>query len=276
MINWGTQYFTEKSVSSPRLSIELLICEAMGCRRIDLYCNYEKPFKEEELISLREFVKRRAKNEPVQHIIGKAEFLDFTVNVDSSTLIPRPETEQWVSEAIKTYLPTAPPRKILDIGTGSGIIAIAMKRAFPESEVLAIDISEKAIQVARENSIKLNVGEIVFEQMDIMQKVPDQKFDLIISNPPYIPNDEISELQTEVSQYEPDSALIGGESGLDFYYRYHEILPDLLLRGASFWFEIGYAQREAIAKIFERDFIIDFAKDYQGIDRVVKGFYSPR
>jgi len=211
---------------------------------------------------------------PVQYVIGHTEFCGFDIMVDDRVLIPRPETELLVEKAIRlvhSLQPTVHSPRILDLCTGSGCIAIALTKASSDCRIVASDISEDAIEVAEKNASKHRVNErIQFVSGDLFNNITG-RFDLIVSNPPYIARFEFETLQKEVLR-EPRIALDGGEDGLDFYRRIVNLAGEYLNPGAHLLFEIGYGQAEEIKRIVEsRRFfkVIDVVKDFNDIDRVV-------
>lgn len=207
MLEWATDYFQQKSIDSPRLSIEWLLSAVLKCKRLDLYLQYDRPLHSEELAKLRSFVKRRAKHEPIQYIVGETDFFNSKIEVNPSVLIPRPETEELVEFALQK-LPEDQTLDILDIGTGSGCIAIAIKKARPNWKVSAIDISPEALKVASSNS-KLNDVEIEVSLGNLFAEkiLNGKKFDVIISNPPYIHPVEKKDMSKQVVEFEPHLAL---------------------------------------------------------------------
>jgi len=207
MMEWATDFFEEKSVPSPRFSIEWLLAHVLSVRRLDLYLEYDRPLSTDELAELKPFVKRRAAHEPLQYITGETDFHNVVIKVKPGVLIPRQETEQLVSWILEEH----PPEKkltVLDVGTGSGCIPIAIKKARPHWQVFATDISEEALTIARQNS-ELNETDIQFAKDDLFNSTAfsDTHFDLIISNPPYILPEEKNSLADEVKKYEPELAL---------------------------------------------------------------------
>ena len=263
-------YFKTKGVDSPRLTAELLLAEILKCRRLDLYLNFDKPLTSDEIDSFREYVKRRAAREPLQYIIGKTSFMDFDVSVAPGCLIPRPETAAII-EALSEQKEALSGKKILDIGTGSGIIAIAVARLAPDAAVTAVDKSEKALAIASKNSATLNINTIEFVQSDLFSALSGRKFDYILSNPPYIPTSEIATLQREVCEYEPSMALDGGADGLDFYHAIFENAGSFLNENGSIYLEHGDGQSDKIEKIAVKAafHVKDRIKDLSGKLRVI-------
>lgn len=207
MLNWATSYFEEKKINSPRLSIEWLLSHVLEVKRLDLYLNYDRPLSGAELAALRPMVKRRAAHEPLQYITGETSFRHATIKVRPGVLIPRPETEELVS-LVLDEMKTDEALRVLDIGTGSGCIPVAMKMERPGWEVHAFDISEKALEIAIENAALNNV-QIHYYQDDILNIAnrDGRMFDVIVSNPPYILPEERGSLDKEVVEYEPKEAL---------------------------------------------------------------------
>ncbi|GAB1372542.1 peptide chain release factor N(5)-glutamine methyltransferase [Candidatus Kapaibacterium sp.] len=271
VIEWGKDYFDSKGIDSPRLNIELIISKVLNKSRIQLYTGYDLPLNKDELASIKEYIIRRVKREPLQYILGQTSFFDFNINLNHYVLIPRPETEELV-DLIITDNDTSDNLEILDIGTGSGCISIALARKFHNSKITAIDISEDALKLAKENSSINNVGSrIEFINIDIINQIVDKKFDLIVSNPPYIPGTVYSnELAPELS-YEPKIALTDNNDGISFYRRYSQIFYNLLLPDGKFYFEFGFGQENIIRNLFENKYNIEFLKDFQGILRMAKG-----
>lgn len=276
MIRWGTQYFTEKEIDSPRLTMELILCAATGLERVGLYTNFEKPLSAAELDVIRTAVRRRSRHEPLQYIIGTTSFYGLKLMVSPSVLIPRPETELLVEHAINRAKKRPEGISILDIGTGSGCIALALSGRIPGARVTAIDVSAEALGMAAANASSLADERIIFEQCDIIRDVPSgAPFDMIVSNPPYIPSGEIGELQAEVREHEPVQALAGGEDGLLFYRRFAEIFPAILKPGGEYCVEIGYGQHEAIRDLLSgAGMTAEMFRDYSGIARCVHGMVT--
>jgi len=268
ILTWTREFLGEKGIINARLEAEWMLCAATGLDRVGLYLNYDKPLNEVELASFREMVSRRARREPLQHILGTQEFCGADFTVSPAVLIPRHDTETLVHEAV-SRMPQA--ESILDIGTGSGCIAITLAKLMPNARVTAVDISEPALQVAKENAARHQVH-IDFRLGSLFDPVAEQTFDLIVSNPPYIPSDEIKMLEPEVSSGDPLTALDGGIDGLEFYRRIipaaiHHLTPHgwLLL-------EVGAGQSTEIRNIFINNSAYDTpvtAVDNCGVERVV-------
>lgn len=268
ILAWTKDYLISKGVVNARLEAEWLLCAVMGVDRVGLYLQYEKPLSESELTAYRAMVVRRAKREPLQHILGSQEFygLDYEVNAD--VLIPRHDTEVLVSEAIARQ-PNA--LTVLDIGTGSGCVAITLKQQLSEATVTATDISEAALMVAGRNADRHDT-DIEFLLGSLFMPVVGRNFDLIVSNPPYIPTLDIDCLDPEVRCYDPHSALDGGSDGLQLY---RSLIPSAAVHlnpGGWLLVEIGIGQSKDIIKIFtDTDLFREpvIAHDPSGIVRVI-------
>lgn len=275
LLQWGTNFFTEKNIENPRLNIELLICSVLSIERIELYLQFDRPLKKDELSDLKEKVLKRASGYPLQYIIGYTNFLGCNIKVSEAGLIPRPETE-ILANLVLSSLERSKHYQILDIGTGSACLAIALAKGLPNSELTAIDISKEAISLAKENSILNKVENIKFFQYDIFKTNSIKKqFDLIVSNPPYISSKEYHRLDSTVKEYEPKIALTDDEDGLKFYKLYSKIFPKLLKEDGRFFLEIGFGQNEEMFKIFPaKKYSLEFAKDFNNIERVLIGSFS--
>lgn len=208
MLEWVTDFFEQKNIPDPRHSIEWLLAETLGVKRLDLYLNFDRPLSPDELDRLRPLVKRRSHHEPLQYIVGYTDFLNARIAVDENVLIPRIETEQLV-EIILDDHPDANQLWVLDIGTGSGCIPIALKMERPQWSVAGIDISVRALDVARRNA-RHNDVEVNLEEGDILSPETidhDSAIDIVVSNPPYITPGEKDSLEPQVKDYEPSEAL---------------------------------------------------------------------
>jgi release factor glutamine methyltransferase len=271
----GTErYLADRGVENPRLNAEHLLAHALGLKRMELYLQFDRPLGEAERAPLREMVKRRGAREPLQHVLGTAEFHGRTFACDKRGLVPRPETEQLVEIALEiTKAKTSP--KILDTGTGSGVIAITLALETPSAEVHAVDISPDALALAAENAARHELAaRISFHQADLLPP-GDTKFDLIAANLPYIPAGEIAALSAEVRQ-DPALALDGGTDGLDLIRRLVADAPDRLAPGGALLLEIGIGQADAVnTHLATRKFRdISVRSDYQQIPRFAVGFHG--
>lgn len=274
ILNWTKQYFEARGVENPRLDAEVLLCAVLKCQRITLYVDFERPLSEEELATYREYVKRRGNFEPLAYILGERAFMRNTFKVNKATLVPRPETELLVESLVRIAPMLRPDGdvKILDIGTGSGAIIVSLLDYLPNAKGVGVDISVDALIVAKENSEKIGVtGRIGFVRSDVFSKLPlEKKFDIIVSNPPYIPAGDIAGLDKDVQQ-EPRGALDGGADGLDFYRRITAEAMDHMAGEGVLAFEIGIGQAAAVQQLcLDAGFVkTAVRKDYAGIERMV-------
>ena len=271
LIQWSESYFREKSHQNPRLEIEWMLRSLLNCERLDLYMRFDEPLSGSQLSTLRGWVKRRSKNEPLQYITESCEFFGREFFVDTRVLIPRPETERLIDEAIKSIKHVRSPN-ILDIGTGSGCIAITLAKEIKNSNVIGIDKSIGSLQVSKKNSAELNVGNVTFFEMDILNQYPKEKFDLVISNPPYVPKSEMSGLMNDVKDFEPEIALTDFDDGLTFYKRISKIIPHILKDDSSCILELGIGNHpENVLSIFKQSGYsnLETINDYNGDKRVL-------
>jgi release factor glutamine methyltransferase len=277
-IQRSVDFLAKKGVESPRLHAELLLAHVLQVPRMRLYLDFERILTDDQQNSLRELVRRRGQREPLQHILGSACFcgLDLTVNRD--VLVPRPETELlaefgWQFLKNLAARPNSEPPRALDFGTGSGCIAIALAVQCPAARVAALDISPAALALARQNAAKHAVdSRIEFFAGDGFATLPaDARFDLIISNPPYIPAAEIASLDPEVRDHDPRLALDGGADGLDFYRRLAREAAAFLRSGGRIMLEFGDGQETAVAAAFEVEkWIVESIKsDYNAKLRIL-------
>jgi len=277
IIKSSTDFLEKKGVPNARLDAEFLLGEVLGKNRIELYLYFDRPMSKDEMDRYREHIRRRGTREPLQHILGEVGFMNLTLKTSSAALIPRQETEILVERALTLTFKSDP--RILDIGTGSGCIAIALAQEMANSKVLAVDISRDALVLARENNL-LNQTQVVFREMNILETLPkiEERFDLVVSNPPYIARAEQEQLQQEVVEFDPHLALFDEADGLTFYHRFAGILPELLVPGGHFLFEFGgLAQEKDVLNIFtEKGYHnLEIIQDYNGDPRVISGRYLP-
>jgi release factor glutamine methyltransferase len=258
VIQRSTEFLTRKGVDSPRLQTELLLAHLLELPRMRLYLDFERRLTEQELNAFREMIRRRGQREPLQHITGSTSFCGLEIAVSSRVLVPRPETELLAEQGWLFLQRLAPgslrPLTALDFGTGSGCLAVALAVKSPGAELFAVDISLEAIETARQNAGRHGVLEhIRFFQGDGFRALPaDIRFDLIISNPPYIPTAEIGSLQPEVRDFDPRRALDGGPRGLDFYARLAEGGAEFLQPGGKMMLEIGDGQVESLREMLAK------------------------
>ena len=273
-IQKSTEFLAKKGVESPRLQAELLLAHLLKMPRMKLYLSFERALAPAETDALRELVKRRGRREPLQHITGSVSFCGLEIAVNRQALVPRPETE-LLAELGWQFLSTLNPQPstALDFGTGTGCIAIALAVKCPNAKITATDVSAEALALARENVARHNVaGQIQFFRGDGFAAFStDETFDLIISNPPYIPTGEIATLQPEVRDFDPRAALDGGADGLDFYRRLGREAKSFLKPDGRIMLEFGDGQDGAIRKIFEAEkWIVEAVKeDYSHRARIL-------
>ena len=277
IIKTSADFLEKKGVPDARLDAEILLGHVLNKNRLELYLFFDRPMGKEEMDIYREYIRRRGTREPLQHIVAETGFMNLILKTTSAALIPRPETEILVEKTLT--LDIKPSARILDIGTGSGCIAIALAQSLEEVNVLGIDVSSEALALAKENAV-LNKTHVAFQEIDILTSLPkiDERFDVVVSNPPYIALSEKDQLQTEVAQFDPEQALFDGGDGLSFYHRFAEILPELLIPGGHFLFEFGGSPQEnPVLNIFmEKGFHdLKIIQDYNGDPRIISGKYLP-
>lgn len=271
ILKWTGQYFAEKGVENPRLDAEVLLSNILKKERIYLYVEFDKPLLPEELSSFREAIKKRVAKQPVAYILGYKEFMGIEFKVNSDVLIPRPDTEILVENALRRLEKYEKPT-FADIGTGSGAIAVSIVKLSNNINGVAVDISSKALTIAKENAEKAEVGDkLQFFEGNLCEPISNLKFTALLSNPPYIPNGDIVNLTPEVRN-EPHLALAGGEDGLDCYRELINQGRNLIIEGGFMMFEVGINQAESVAAIarkYDDMEVLEIIKDYAGIDRVV-------
>ncbi|KAA0892050.1 peptide chain release factor N(5)-glutamine methyltransferase [Oryzomonas rubra] len=268
VLAWTKDYLGTKGIENARLEAEWLLCAATGLDRVGLYLHFDKPLNDDELAAFRAMVARRARREPLQHILGTQEFCGLEFEVSPDVLIPRHDTETLVTEALARS-PEA--RSVLDIGTGSGCIAVALAHSLPNAAVTAIDISPAALEMARRNAER-NGATVEFLAGSLLEPVAGRSFDLIVSNPPYIPSTDIDRLEPEVRDFDPRGALDGGADGLDLYRILIPGAPAHLNPSGWLLVEVGIGQAPAVAELFKKTQEYDHpitACDPGGIERVV-------
>lgn len=274
-LQWTAGYFDTHGIDSPRLTAEILLAAVLQTTRIDLYMRHDQPLAEEERAAFRQMIRRRVSREPVAYILGEKEFLGRSFTITPDVLIPRPETEHLVEAALER-LPEddGHSRKILDLGTGSGAIVVCLAAQRPKNRYFAVDRSLAALQVARKNAAVHKVaGLIDFFAGSWLSPVNAgcAGFDMIVSNPPYIPSALFGDLQPEVGQYEPRMALDGAEDGLCAISQLVAEAPGYMSAGGFLLMEIGWDQKAAVEKLCLEagDYTpAEFVRDYGGHDRV--------
>ncbi|MFC1853429.1 peptide chain release factor N(5)-glutamine methyltransferase [candidate division CSSED10-310 bacterium] len=280
LLHWTTDYFKQKEIDSPRLDAEILLAHVLGVSRIHLYTNFDKPLEQTELASFREFVSRRGKREPIAYIIQSKEFYSLEFYINSSVLIPRPETELLVELAIK-HLPeqsiAGETLSILDIGTGSGAVLLSIGHHLEKCNLVGTDIDPAGLRVARKNAIRLGLSnKTLLLCCDLFPHVTSsapEKYDVIVSNPPYIPTLQIDQLQPEIADFEPRISLDGGPKGLDFYLKIIRAACEKMPENGIILLEVNDELAPKVKKLFEESekfHQIENFKDYAGITRVMK------
>lgn len=273
LVNWGTEYFERKGVDSPRLTIELMLCDVLNVRRLQLYTDHERPLSKDELVVLRSYVQRRAMHEPLQYILGKADFYGLSFVVSPQVLIPRPETEIIVDRAIRILREVGgSAQRCLDIGTGSGCIPISIAAHVSTCTWECVDVHPEALKVARNNAQTHGVQDrVTFIEMDILATLPSGQFDLITMNPPYIALIDVHELEPEVRDHEPLTALTDDLDGLTFYRRFASVATQLLTPAGTALVEIGYGQNTDVQALMVAGGLdCTIIEDLAGIPRVAK------
>jgi release factor glutamine methyltransferase len=270
-----TGYFQKRNIDSPRLNAEHLLAHVLGRERIDLYLEFERPLPESELTPLRELVRRRGAGEPLQHLLGTVEFCGRTFHCDKRALVPRPETEQLVELLISRFKSEIAYSRTIDVGTGSGVIALTLAAEFPKAEIVGIDISEDALMLARENAERLDLADRVRLLRSNLLEAVQPGFDLIVANLPYVSTEDRQNLSREVL-HDPEVALFAGARG-------DELVRQLIAQGPS-WLrpdgmlamEIGIGQSETlVAALVEKNYRdILTEKDYSGVIRFLFARYG--
>jgi release factor glutamine methyltransferase len=268
LLNWTQGYFAQKGIDSPRLTAEVLLAHALSCDRVRLYLDFDKPLGESELSAYRELVRRRADREPTAYLVGEKEFYGRRFRVDPRVLVPRPETE-LVLEAAVAALPAE--GHALDLCTGSGALGVTLALERPGAQVVATDLSPEALEVARDNAARLGAASVAFLAGDLYDPVPPgARFDVIVSNPPYVPRGELDTLPPEVRR-EPRLALDGGDDGLAISRRVVAGAPARLRPGGALVLEMHESHLDALPAIclgygFAR---AEARRDLAGLPRLV-------
>lgn len=273
LLRWTQDFFKSHGIDDPRISAELLLAHVLGIERIALYVRYDQPMDREELSRFKSLIRRRAAREPVAYILGKKAFWNSDLQVDRNVLIPRPETECLVENALELLQTMGKGCRVLDLGTGSGAIAIALAQERADLEIFAVDRFPGALSVCRNNARALGMGERIklFGGSWFAPLHAGAKFHLMVSNPPYIPSGQLHGLAPEIRHYEPMTALDGGKDGLSDIRRLIADAPVYLKTGGALLMEIGYDQGpsvQALLQADERYEAVELKKDYSGIDRV--------
>lgn len=281
ILEWTTGFLKQKGIESARLEAELLLAHARQCQRIRLYTDFDAIVTDDQRSRMREMVQRRAKREPLAYLIGSREFYGRSFEVGHGVLIPRPETETLIDVCLE-YLPRDKTQLLAEVGFGSGCVSITLARQCPLLQVMATDISEAALKFATSNVQRHEVGQRVqLLQGDCLQPVAEalnrqggtQKLDGVVSNPPYIREDEMAGLQPEVGRHEPHSALVAGKDGLDVVRRLINDIPTLVRPGGFAALELDPAQCQIVVSLMETAGFasVGIRRDLSGNDRVVYG-----
>ena len=267
LLEWATKELYNSGISSPKQNVETILAHTLNIKRLDIYLQLERKFSGKKLEIVFIIISRRKDNEPLQYILGETEFYGYTIKVDKSVLIPRPETELLVEIIIAEENDI---KNILEIGTGSGALVIALAKKMNGIVIDATDISEDALRIAEQNTI-LNQVDINIFKSDIFDNVLN-KYDLIISNPPYISLTDYKQLPVEIKDFEPKSALLADDNGLFFYNKILQKAKDHLTESGKIYFEIGYDQAKKITEIAKKNRFsnIKVFKDLNGFDRIVR------
>ena len=271
----STEYFKKRKIDHPRLNAEHLLADVLGRKRLELYLEFERELQEPELAPLRDLVRRRGEGEPLQHLLGTVEFCGHTFLCDKRALVPRPETEELVEKIISDFRFQISDFKILDVGTGSGVIALSLAAKFPEAKIHAIDLSDDALSLASENAQRLGLSaRVQFKKNDLLDSFVE-RFDLIVANLPYIAMSDRSQLSREVLQ-DPEVALFGGPVGDELIRQLIEQAPAHLRSGGLLALEIGIDQSVGLAAfLVEKNYHdIESKTDYSGIPRFLFARYG--
>lgn len=267
----STDYLAARGVDQPRLAAELLAAQALECRRLELYLRFERIPAEPELARIRAGLTRLGAGEPVQYVLGTADFMHEHLVIDRRVLIPRPETEQLVEKILETpELGALSSAQIADVGTGSGCIALALARAWPTARIWAVDRSSEAIEVASDNARRAGAAGVIPTVGDLLSPFQPASLDAVIGNLPYIPSADCETLPRNVRDFEPRSALDGGADGLDLIRRLVEEARGVLRPGGWLFLEIGTGQGAAVRAILTGYEAVEIFQDYVGHDRMVR------
>lgn len=274
VITDGAAWLQRQGVESARLNLEHLLAKVLGCKRLELYMQFDRPLEEKFLTPLRELMKRRGKREPLQHLLGTVEFHGHEFLTDRRALIPRPETEELVQKIAGRYkggLALPLPERILDAGTGSGVIGLSLALAFPAAHVVLTDVSDDALALAQENAAKLGLGadRVTFLKSNLFAALGGQTFDLIASNLPYIAAGEIPGLEPEVRDFDPHSALVGGTRGTELIEAFLTAAPAHCVPGTLIALEVGTGQTAHLSGCANAAGFAEIkaVNDYSGHDR---------
>ena len=270
-----TGYFQKRNIDSPRLNAEYLLGHVLGRKRMELYLDFERPLRESELVPLRELVKRRGAGEPLQHLLGTVEFCGRSFRCDKRALVPRPETEQLVELLISHFKSEIAYSRMVDVGTGSGVIALTLAAEFPNAEVVGADICDDALMLARENAERLGlVDRVRFLRSNLLESV-QPGLDLIVANLPYVSTEDRKNLSREVL-HDPEVALFAGARGDELVRQLIAQAPSWLRPGGMLAMEIGIGQSETLVAVLAEKNYRDIwtEKDYSGVIRFLFARYG--
>jgi len=279
LLNWTGAFLARKGVDEPKLAAQILLAEAMGWKKVDLFTHYDHCPNGEQLGRYRDMVKQAAAGRPIAYLVGKKEFFSIEFKVNDAVLIPRPETEvlvQWVIRRARQEDLAGKPLRVLDLCTGSGCVAVALARYLPAVEsIVAVDVSADALTIAGENARTAGVADkIRFLRGNLVQPVAaDSRFHFIVSNPPYVSDAEFERLPAGIRNYEPTIALLAGPTGLEVIRQIVDQAPPLLENGGYLAVEVAYGQAERVMQLYRQAGLSDVVaeRDTAGIERVICG-----
>jgi release factor glutamine methyltransferase len=274
VLRWASDDFRQRGIDTARLDAELLLAHALGVTRLQLVVDGKRPLLPPELDRMRQLVRRRRSREPVAYLLGRREFYGRSFRVDPRVLVPRPDTEALVDVALERTRHASLSMRALDLCTGSGCVAVTLARERPTSFVVAADVSEDALAVARENALRLGAYNVAFRRGDLFAPLdPGWRFDLVVSNPPYVPSPEIASLEPDVRDFEPRLALDGGPDGLALLRRIVTGAPERLAAGGVLALEVGAGEAAEVVAMLENGSFgsVEVRRDYGRIERVVSG-----
>lgn len=276
VLTWAADDLRARGSASPRLDAELLLGHVLGCDRIKLITDASRPLERSELTAYRELHRRRRRGEPVAYLRGQREFYGRLFVVDNRVLVPRPDTEVLVEVALSRTRHLSLCARVLDVGAGSGCVAITLARERPTTQVTAVDVSDGALAVTRDNAARLGAHNLAVRRSDLFAALPGARFDLVVSNPPYIPDADMATLPADVREFEPTLALAAGAEGLDVIRRLVADAPAALAPGGVLALEVMAGMAPAVRRLLaERGFeAIEVARDYGGHERVVSGIWT--
>jgi len=273
LIEWGTAYLAEREFDESRLNVELLLGRVLNLPRLNLYLQFDRTLLPEELAAFKELFRRRLTREPLQYILGQTDFMGLDLEVGPGVLVPRPETEGLVEAVLRCAKGMDIVRgAILDIGTGSGNIAVALGHFLPAWHILSVDVSEPALEIAQRNVRRHSLDNVVLRRCDILREDPGTgPTELVVSNPPYVSAGEYETLQPEIRLFEPREATTDNADGLTFYRRLATVSRRILSPGGWLWCELGFDQAEPVSAVMRAEGFehLEIEKDFAGIPRVL-------